>query len=210
MSFIRRSRRIAAISKLPCCREICAHVRANAERRGGKAVILVTSASPLDGKTTVACNVAKLLAESGARCVLATADSAAIRALSGSGQPAQSIEGVISGEIALDVQPGAVAVLQIADLCAPPLFSAEGPAAWMADRQIMIIDGPVVRHVLAQTLIPVVDGVLLVADTRRSSLRSVLTAKDRIDKLGGKFLGAVLNRHRSPIPRLFDEWADHA
>jgi Mrp family chromosome partitioning ATPase len=210
MKFLRRQRRLAAVSRLPCCREICAHVLSKAARRGGKAAFLITSVTSMEGKTTIACNVAKLVAEAGARCVLATADERPVRALLGNDRPASAIERVISGELALDLGDGDVAVLQIADLCAPELFRAEGPAAWGMERQITIIDGPVIRHVFAQTLVPLVDGVMLVADTRQSSLRSVLTAKDRIDKLGGEFLGVILNRHRSPIPRLFDEWADHA
>lgn len=98
-------------------------------------------------------------------------------------------------------------------LSLPASFDALPPFAplpkdWMTGIELLLIDAPAIGDFMQQHLAPLCDGVVLVADTRKRRLAQVVRAADTISRQGGKLIGAVLNRHQSPIPRWLDKWGD--
>ena len=79
--------------------------------------------------------------------------------------------------------------------------SAQDLRAWLDGFQVLILDASTVTDSLTRYWVPRVEGVVLVADGEQTAVKSVVQARQDLERLGGRLLGVVLNRYRSRIPR---------
>lgn len=180
-----------------------------ARRPGRPLVLLVTSATPAEGKSTVAANLALALTEAGSRTVLVDADLrrpsvASTFRLEGDA----GLTSVLIGEAELaDVlQPWGTKGLDVltsgplppnpSELLSSPAMSAL-IAELGADHDAVVIDtAPALAVTDSAVLAPVASGVVLVGAVsmlRRNHLRQVLELLDRSD---GRVIGLVLTHVR--------------
>jgi capsular exopolysaccharide synthesis family protein len=177
---------------------------AAADREGIKTV-LVTSASEGEGKSTTAANLAVALVEAGRRVVLISADLRRPRihsffvipntrgladVLAGTVHPEQSVYFPLPS---LMVMPSGPPPTHPADL-----LESDTMYELLSERpegtDFIIIDSPPVLPVAdGLALASAVDAVLLVADARTTTSASILEAQTRIERVGGRILGAVWN-----------------
>lgn len=176
-------------------------------------VLLVTSAIPGEGKSTVAGNLARTLAFSGSRTLLVDAD---IR------------KGVLHEEFETEHEPGLAAVLEGAKhyadaLCRTDLESLDliprgrprghigelliGPATpallkqCQEDYEYIIIDSPpVLAADDTPSLAPKVDGVIMVMRTAFTSSRLTQTSLDQLRQRQARIVGMVLNCINTSLP----------
>lgn len=168
--------------------------------------ILVTSALAGDGKTTVAANLAVVLAQAGRRVVLLSADLRKPRLheffglnnregladiLAGGDRPWEALQAC--GVDNLWVLPSGHHATQPAELLQSTAMQ-EILAEQRAVVDFIIMDCPPALAVAdALVLAPLVDGVLFVADAGETPRGAVLEARDLLNQVGGKLLGAVFN-----------------
>lgn len=170
-------------------------------------VILVTSPSAGDGKTTTVANLAVAIAQAGLRCGLVCGDlrrPAVHQLFAVAERP--GLTAVLLGEISLEAafQPVAevpgLSVLTAGALPPNPSELLSGEAAskalsGAADAfDVILIDSPPVLPVTDPlVLAQYADGVILVADARRTGLADVREAWQRLDQVGAPVVGTVLN-----------------
>ncbi len=170
-------------------------------------MILVTSASPSEGKSITAANLAVTMAQAGYRTVVLDCD---LR------KPTQHKVFGISNDVGLTnallshanltsfMRPTRVENLRV--LTTGPL--PPNPAELLGSRSmsdlltmmqndtdVIVIDSPPVLAVAdAAILSRTADGVLLVVDSGKTKRESALRAKEALEKAGARLLGIVLNR----------------
>jgi capsular exopolysaccharide synthesis family protein len=177
---------------------------ASAQR--GLKVIMVCSPAAGEGKTTTAANLALVLADAGKRVVLVSSDLRKPRLHRFFGlQNDVGLSSVLAGEkqpweAILD--PG---VENLRVLLSGPVPSR--PAELLQSEQMgevltglrevadfVIIDtAPILLVADALALAPLVDGVLFVADSERTSRSAVAHAREQLDQVGAAIIGSVLN-----------------
>jgi capsular exopolysaccharide synthesis family protein len=182
-----------------------------AERRLHEAearILLVSSASPGEGKSTVACNLAVTLARAGARTVLVDADlrrpvQHSLFSLPNEVGLASHLSGSVEQPDAL-AAPTEVPGLDL--IPAGPLPAAPLPAlrseklktllaALREKYEYVILDGPPVRGLAdALVLAPRADAALLVLSAGESRKDEVTEAKRLLRAAGAELAGSVLNR----------------
>jgi len=189
-------------------------LRTNLDFAGGERTsmsVLVTSALPLEGKTTVAANLAVAFAQTGRRTVLVDADLRRpdLHRLFGIDQ-GDGLAGLLRSATA-GVEDAQRATqdehLRIVTSGSPPPNPAELLASprmrqIIADLQktadVVVIDSPPVNIVTdAAILAGFVDGTLLVVDERGTSRKAVRQSCDALAKVGARLLGAAVNRARA-------------
>jgi capsular exopolysaccharide synthesis family protein len=171
--------------------------------------VLVTSVGPDEGKSIVLANLAITMAEGGRRVVVVDCD---LR------HPA------LHRVFGLTDQPG-LTTMMLDDSLAPPLqptsaenvsLIAAGPlppnpselissarftrvlAAIGAEADVILVDAPPITAVTdASILATRVDGVLLVVDSGRTRRDSARRAKEQLERVGARLLGAVLTNVRA-------------
>lgn len=175
--------------------------------------LLVTSAQPGEGKSTVAAGLARTMAGSGRRVLLVDGDlrrpaqhrifevsnergladllagraepkdvTHAIRAAGAS--DASTLELIPSGR----VQGSVLSALSNGSLAALIGSLAE-------HRDFLVLDSPPLLSVEdASFYSPHVDGVLIVASTGDAKVQEVVRVRERVEAVGGRVLGVVLNR----------------
>ena len=190
-------------------------IRANQRyAEGGDALpssVVVTSALPGEGKTTVACNLAVSLAEAGWRVVLVDADLRGSPLASRLGiEEAAGLAEVLGGERTLDEvlwQWGAGSLHVLPRGAAPgnpgELVASRGMADTLRDLReradIVLIDTPAVLATTeAAVLARACAGALLVTRHGRTRREDVAEAVDRLRTVRARVLGSVLNGERSP------------
>lgn len=169
--------------------------------------ILVTSASPSEGKSITAANLAVTMAQAGYRTVLLDCD---LR------KPTQHKIFNLSNDVGLTnsllahanlnsfIRPSRVENLRI--LTAGPL--PPNPAELLGSRSmsnvigllrneadVIVIDSPPVLAVTDSAILSrMADGVLLVVDSGKTKRESAQRAQEALDKAGARLLGVVINR----------------
>ena len=179
--------------------------------------ILVTSAQPQEGKSFNAVNLAVALAEAGQTVLLIDADlrrSSCHRAF-GLEPPRVGLSSVLYRGLPPEVALLTTGVPNLTFLPAGPrppdpsaLLSSDrtrGLLAGLRERfPWVIIDSPPVLAVSdATVLASLADGVLLVVRAHSTPLEAVLLARDRLQALGARMLGVVLNDVRLARNRYF-------
>lgn len=169
--------------------------------------LLVTSAAPGEGKTSVAANLAVAACGVGLKVILVDADlrQPRLSRLFGLGD-APGLSDILAGgasawEHLIDV--GGVDNLRVLPGGSPP----PNPAALLAslsiqvlfrelrrDCDLLILDSaPILRVADSLELVPDAGLVLLVARNRVSRLRNLTATVDRVRQVGGEVSGAVFN-----------------
>jgi polysaccharide biosynthesis transport protein len=172
-------------------------------------VLVVTSATPNEGKSTVSCNLATALAQRGRRVLLVDADlrCSSIGARFGSGPGLSAILAdpteypvyrPLSNLPSLHVIPAGPRPRDPVEL----LDSARMKkflTAWQTEYDHIIIDTPpVLPFSDALPLAAGADGVILVTRSGVSRSKALLRAKEVLSRSGANVLGFVLNAVREP------------
>ncbi len=179
---------------------------------------LATSAHPLEGKTSVALNLAISLMLARKKVLLVDADlrkpqlhkifeipneKGFANILTGSSDPMELVQPIIVGKSderdshKLDVVPsGRVSIATL------KLFDGKLIKSALDEYQnryeAVILDGPPILAVSdALLLAPLVQGTILVLNTGEISEEDAKTAKTRLERSGAKILGVVMNRFKA-------------
>jgi polysaccharide biosynthesis transport protein len=168
--------------------------------------IMITSAGPGEGKTTVSVNLAIALASSGKRVILVSADMRlpkAAQLLSINEQPGLA-EALADGPLLSSLHLSGVQNLQVvpsgrAFFDPSEWFGSDAMGALLQDlgkrADIVLLDAtPVLGMADALVLAPRVDGVLLVAAAGLTSAQDVQDACRKMNQLDASLVGCVLNR----------------
>lgn len=175
--------------------------------------ILITSATSREGKTVTAVNIAVMLAQSGGRTLLVDADLRRARChrVLALDNPAGLTE-VLTGTRGADEAARATAIEHLDFLgagSAPPNPTELLGSGKMADvlsgleehyHFIVIDSSPVLPVSDALLLAQLVDGVIVIANSRVTPKQQVKAACARLEYARGKILGVVLNRVRLESP----------
>ena len=168
-------------------------------------LLMVTSPSEGDGKTTTAVNLALALARSGVRVVLVDADlrrPSVARALGLEG--AVGVTDVIVRSALLEdvLQTWRDELLVLPAGALPPnpseIVGSQGMANLLTELRdiadVIVVDAPPVLPVTdAVVLSPQVDGVLVVVRSGKTQRAATAEAKRRLNGVGAAVVGAVLN-----------------
>jgi receptor protein-tyrosine kinase len=170
------------------------------------AVVLVTSAGPGEGKTTVAVQLALSMAATGRRVVLVDADLRRPRVTSRLGLVGGAgLSDVLAGRAALDdvLQPyGEDKFSVLGSGAAPPtpggLLASAAMAGLLAElrrrNDMVLIDGaPLLPVADARGLAALVDGVLICVRHGRTKENNLVEARAALDRVGARTLAVVLN-----------------
>lgn len=169
-------------------------------------VIMVSSALPAEGKSTVAVNLALSIAQTGRRVTLVEADLRRPRAAQYLGKLAGAgLTSVLSGAADLDEvlqEHGDGRLTFLAAGPTPPnpseLLGSEAMGqllARLAERSdIVLIDGPPLLPIAdGRGLAPLTDGVVLCARHGSTTFQQLELAREGLDGVGANTLGVVLN-----------------
>ncbi len=187
--------------------------RNGGEHNGHPRLLLVASALPGEGKSTIAANLARSMARNQQSVVLVDCDMRrptqhTIFGISNDGDSLSNVlldkssfdeaaEGV--GMQNLKLIPAGVSTFNSTELLASQKMSAL--TAYLLEHfDVVIFDGPAILAAPdSVALAPLVDGVLLVLDPRRTNERSLALAREQLKQVGGDVLGVVLNRTKPDI-----------
>ncbi len=180
------------------------------------ATIIVTSASPSEGKSLTSANLAIAAAQAGSRVVLVSADMRrpTQEARFGLEVGEKGLSSYLGGDdelVALEI-PG-VESLWVMPAGPPPanpgeLLGSERFGLLMKllkeDVDLVIVDTPPILSTADATAAARhVDGVIVVVDTRRTETHDLLQVRADLERSGSRLIGAVMNRKRVKVNRLF-------
>jgi succinoglycan biosynthesis transport protein ExoP len=174
-------------------------------------ILVITSATPGEGKSTVSMNLAAALAQRGKKVLLVDADlrSFSIRfqlkaifpglsTMCKAGGPDHPRSQPIANLPNLSIVPAGVRPTDPTELL-DSLRMQELMTMWRAEYDHIIIDTPpVLPFADALVLAARADGVILVARSEMSRAKSLLRAREVLARSGANILGLVLNAVRSP------------
>ncbi|SRR5579885_2066305 len=172
--------------------------------------LLITSAEPGEGKTTIACNLALALAQSGKRVILCDADlrRPSVHSLFGLDNRSGLTTLLSNDQLVVDDVLAPIAVPELLVLRSGPL--PPNPADWLASESmkarlremqqladVIVLDSPSVLGIAdASVLAGLASGVLLVLAEGKTRTRHVRQAATTLTQSGSQLLGVVLNMHR--------------
>lgn len=186
-------------------------VRTNLEFTGVDApikTILVTSALPREGKTTVACNLAFAFAQAGRKTVLVDADLRrpdvhnffALQDVDGLTNLLRS-DATLLENVTRATEDANLRVVTSGPIPPNPAeLLASARMALILQRiassaEVVIIDSPPLNTVTDPALLArLIDGVVLVVDAGRTPRAAVRRASDACARMGARILGVTLNR----------------
>jgi tyrosine-protein kinase Etk/Wzc len=169
--------------------------------------LLVTSAFPREGKSTIAANLAVAIARTDRRVWLIDSDMrrpALWRWFEGAGSA--GLAGMLAGQADVDTVVRQTAEPNLWYVEAGP--SAPNPAELLgsqrmarlmeraqAEADVVLMDSPPILPVTDAEVVAAqaVDGVLLVVRAGQTSKRALALARKRLERVGAKLVGAVLN-----------------
>jgi len=169
--------------------------------------IVITSATPAEGKTTTAANFAAVCAQSGSRVLLVDGDlrKPTLHRIFGldnqRGLTTTLIEGKSLADVAIPTRVPNLSVVVSGPL--PPNHAELAASRRMHDLMeaatrvfdLIVIDTPPVLSVSdAVALAAQMDGVILVVRGGKTSAEAVRRAAEQIDAVKGRILGVLLNR----------------
>ena len=171
--------------------------------------ILITSAGPWDGKSTVAINLAIAMADSGKKVVLVDGDlrKGSIARYLKIGRGTDGITSVLSGRkelqsVILHIENLGFDVLTVGSLPTNPAEIVGSNKMIKIIQQLselydyVFIDSPPVSVVTdAAVLSRYVDGVILVVRADETTKQEVYTSKQALEDVNANILGAVLNAY---------------
>lgn len=221
-------RRQAALAMLSEARSVRVHrvresyrrLRTSVEfmqRTGDRKSFLITSSHPGEGKTVTSANLAVAMATSGQRVALINADMRrpAIERLFDIENPPNGLSAFLGG-VTDDLE--LIKIEQVPNLFVVPagpkpanpgeLLGSERFERLVDDVErevdVVIVDTPPVGATAdAAAASAAVDAVLIVVDTKSTSLEELRTSRADLDRAGAKVAGAILNRDASRDAGLF-------
>lgn len=169
--------------------------------------LLVTSAVPQEGKTTLACNLAVVVAQTGRRVYLLDADlrrpavHSQFRLPNSIGVSTFLRDGMQDSPVPAHLVHPGLRVVTAGSLPPNPaeLLGSQRMqtllARLKAECDLLIVDTPPLSAVTdAAVLATLSDGVVLVVEAGRTSRRAVLGARDALDRVSARLVGVVLNK----------------
>jgi capsular exopolysaccharide synthesis family protein len=170
--------------------------------------VLVTSAQAAEGKTVTTANLGVVLAQAGKRVILVSADLRKPRLNNFFGSTAQKgLTNVLAGESRATeaLVPVSVAASNLRLLPSGPipgnpaeLLGSEAMRKLIAELRMaadfVLIDvAPILAVADAMTLAPMCDSVLFIADATRATGGAIVQARQQLDQVNARLIGAVLN-----------------
>lgn len=171
-------------------------------------IIMITSSTSEEGKTTTACNMAVTFAQSGKKILLVEADLRRARVHTIMNLPQEpGITSLLADRSSIEENIHHIEEVEGLDVMTagpfPPapaeLLGSEAIGEFFEEAKgmydMIIIDAPPILHVTdAAILSRVVDGVVLVIAANESKKKSIVRAKKALDAVGAKFLGVILTK----------------
>lgn len=172
---------------------------------------LVTSASPSEGKSTIASNLAVTLAETGQRVLLIDADLrrpriATYAQIEGAVGLSSVLVGTTSvsdavqrwGSTSLDILPAGGSPPNPGELLSTKAMEELIDHVRGGYDVIVIDSAPVLAVADASALSPLVDGVVMVSDARKGRRGQLSRSLETLEHTGARTLGVILNRAQAP------------
>jgi capsular exopolysaccharide synthesis family protein len=173
----------------------------------GEGTLMVVSALPGEGKTTVAANLSVALAATDKRVVLVSADMRRPRIHEMFGLPnGRGLSNILTGQVPADL---GVLDWRVENLYVCPSGPTPPNPAELLQSQRMrdlvaelrglveyvVLDAPPVLTVADPlVLAALVDGVVFVVDARSTERDAIAEARRRLEQVGAKVLGGVMNK----------------
>ncbi|MBI5161943.1 MAG: polysaccharide biosynthesis tyrosine autokinase [Micrococcales bacterium] len=173
--------------------------------------LLVTSSLPGDGKTTVAINLAVAFADAGDAALLVDGDLRRPRVAAYLGvEGAVGLTTVLLGEVALhearlpwrtqrlSVLPSGTTPPNPAEVVTSASMRSLLGGAELEEYGVVVLDSPPVLSVADASLFaPMVDGVLVVVDARRTRRQQAVNSVRELEASGANVVGIVINNART-------------
>ncbi|EPI05395.1 putative tyrosine-protein kinase CpsD [Enterococcus faecalis 13-SD-W-01] len=190
-------------------RSIRSNIQIQIEKEGLKS-LMVTSASPGDGKTTTSINLAVVFALAGYKTLLVDGDLRKKSVTEALNVPyASGLCGILNENYSLEVNKYQTNVKNLDVL--PSGISSENPAEILSSASLkelfreinrvydfVIIDVPPITEVAdAQIISTLVDSCALVIRESKSNKQLIVTAKKLLDTSGANLLGVIYNRNKT-------------
>ncbi|QAA32013.1 CpsD/CapB family tyrosine-protein kinase [Clostridium manihotivorum] len=169
-------------------------------------VIVITSSSPSEGKSTVISNLASSMAQAGKKVLLIDCDFRRPTVHKKFGIPnSKGLANIIIGENKIEECLKSTEIKNLYILTCgtlPPnpseLLGSKAMTKYLNEFKeifdVVLIDAPPVLAVTdAQILSVNADGTLLVASYGKTEKKAIIKSKEMLDKVGSKLIGVVLN-----------------
>jgi capsular exopolysaccharide synthesis family protein len=180
-----------------------------ASRQRGVNVVLVGGALPGEGKTTVACNLAGVLAQADLRVLLLSADlrRPTVHQYLGINNRL-GLSSILLRDVSVDAAKQRTDLERLDVIASGPqpanpseLLQSERMFTLLEELRnrydFVVIDSPPLVPVAdALELAPHVDGVLLVVDAASAKRNAVVHARIGLEQVGASIVGTILNRYR--------------
>lgn len=182
--------------------------------------LVVTSASPFEGKSTAAANLAVVFAQEGKRILLVDADMRKpTMHFTFKKDNGRGLSTVLTKQTSLESAIKTTPIDKLDILTSGPI--PPNPAELLASNsleitmkklkdlyELIIFDSPPILSVTdGQILANRCEGVVLVINSNKTEKQKALKAKEAIVASNGKLLGAILNNYKQPVNDKYYEYS---